>query len=386
MIHHPLADRKMIATYSVTPASSDYNSTSNNASGDYWRVNWIQTNVNPFRHGIPENASSGAPWINSQGRVIGVHRGGYTTCSNLTDDSWAGKFSSSWTGNGSSDARRRLNYWLDPAGTNPTTLDGRQIPLIVGATTICFGQSILYYVLNAPLGFSWDNNNNLLNLSSPNTNTTITVTPDNNLSNGSSAVYIKNSSGTIIATWYSWVGPPIISSISGPTYVQTGYYDRTYYSNFSGGQPSLYNTNDYEWLLNHSTINIFSYGHYANAFYFTESSYYVTVRAQNTCGWGSKANLIVYAYDSSRSLSYPNPTSDVLNVEVGQSSSSKSEGTSLTYDIRLYDGQGILLRQTSSKGGTVQFNLSNLPDGIYYLHIYDGVNSKPEIQQIMVEH
>ena len=30
-------------------------------------------------------------------------------------------------------------------------------------------------------------------------------------------------------------------------------------------------------------------------------------------------------------------------------------------------------------------NLSTLPVGIYYLHIYDGISSTPEIQQIMVE-
>jgi hypothetical protein len=33
----------------------------------------------------------------------------------------------------------------------------------------------------------------------------------------------------------------------------------------------------------------------------------------------------------------------------------------------------------------VQFNVSNLPVGIYYLHVYDGVNSKPEIHKIVVE-
>ena len=55
------------------------------------------------------------------------------------------------------------------------------------------------------------------------------------------------------------------------------------------------------------------------------------------------------------------------------------------FGIRLYDGQGNLLRQAITKGGMVQFNVSNFPNGIYYLHIYDGENSSPEIQQIMVE-
>jgi len=46
---------------------------------------------------------------------------------------------------------------------------------------------------------------------------------------------------------------------------------------------------------------------------------------------------------------------------------------------------GQLLRQAVAKDGTVQFNVSNLPAGIYYLHIYDGISSTPEIQQIMIE-
>ena len=77
---------------------------------------------------------------------------------------------------------------------------------------------------------------------------------------------------------------------------------------------------------------------------------------------------------------YPNPTSDILTMEIGV------ESTKATYDIRLYDGQGNLLRQQKTKGGTVQFNVSALPNGIYYLHVYDGVSDTPEMRQIVVEH
>jgi len=58
----------------------------------------------------------------------------------------------------------------------------------------------------------------------------------------------------------------------------------------------------------------------------------------------------------------------------------------LSFDVRLYDVQGNLLRQQKTKGGTVEFNVANLPDNIYYLHVYDGVNSTPVMQQIVVEH
>ena len=56
------------------------------------------------------------------------------------------------------------------------------------------------------------------------------------------------------------------------------------------------------------------------------------------------------------------------------------------YDIRLYDSLGNLLRQATATGGKIEFNVTNLPNGIYYLHIYDGVNEKPEMRQIVVQH
>jgi hypothetical protein len=73
-------------------------------------------------------------------------------------------------------------------------------------------------------------------------------------------------------------------------------------------------------------------------------------------------------------------------IETGATADTKAQGANLTYDVRLYDGQGNLLRNATNKGGTVQFNVSALPDGIYYLHIYDGINSTPEMQQIVVQH
>ena len=83
---------------------------------------------------------------------------------------------------------------------------------------------------------------------------------------------------------------------------------------------------------------------------------------------------------------YPNPTGDVLNVEMDTGvTQARSLNTGTTYDIRLYDGQGNLLRQDFTKGGTIQFDVSVLPEGIYYLHVYDGVNPTPQMQQVVVE-
>jgi len=81
------------------------------------------------------------------------------------------------------------------------------------------------------------------------------------------------------------------------------------------------------------------------------------------------------------SIVYPNPVSGILSIEIDQ----QTAGRSIAYDIRLFDGHGNMLRQTTTRGGTVQFNVANLPVGIYYLHIHDGVSREPVIQQIVVE-
>ena len=99
-----------------------------------------------------------------------------------------------------------------------------------------------------------------------------------------------------------------------------------------------------------------------------------------SCGRGRSGS-------SSYINNYPNPVYDILTVEIDSDAAQAllPVKASLTFDVRLYDGQGNMLRQATTKGGMVQFSVSGLPYGIYYLHIYDGVNSTPEIRQIIVE-
>ncbi len=124
----------------------------------------------------------------------------------------------------------------------------------------------------------------------------------------------------------------------------------------------------------------------------------VSVIPGNACGTGSEVGEMFYAVSCGYYYTYPNPASTILNIEfdqevLGQAQAMQQTTTSgkqikqdKTFDIRLYDGQGNLLRRATTKGSKVEFNVSNLSNGIYYLHIYDGVNEKPEMQQIMVEH
>ncbi|KWW27255.1 MAG: hypothetical protein AUK63_2343, partial [bacterium P3] len=122
-IHHPRGDVKKIATYSITPATSDCMFNNN-----FWKITWDPT---ANGHSVTEGGSSGSPLINSDKRVIGqLYGSGYCpnpNCSNpAADVGNYGKFSVSWTGNNATDSRRKLQPWLDPANTGASVLDGME--------------------------------------------------------------------------------------------------------------------------------------------------------------------------------------------------------------------------------------------------------------------
>ena len=117
-IHHPLGDVKKISTYDMTPWSS----------GNYWDFNWKRT-ANGFS--VTEGGSSGSPLINNNHKVIGQLWGSWNfRCSNpANDEPTYGKFSVSWTGNGTTNNCRKLQPWLNPNNT-VIVLDGVYAPCI----------------------------------------------------------------------------------------------------------------------------------------------------------------------------------------------------------------------------------------------------------------
>jgi hypothetical protein len=82
---------------------------------------------------------------------------------------------------------------------------------------------------------------------------------------------------------------------------------------------------------------------------------------------------------------HPNPVNDILYVDLEKFVHTKNK-TSASCDIRLYDSQGKIYRQTKATDGTVEFSVSNLPNGIYFLNIYNESISKPETHKIIVKH
>lgn len=157
-IHHPVGDVKKISVYTMTPQSTAYVSNSVDANANHWRVVWTT--------GTTEGGSSGSPLINSNRRIIGQLHGGYASCSSLSSPDWYGKFSVSWTGDGETDNRRKLQPWLDPAGTDPLTLNGSAIPTISGPAGFC--DQATFTVNNLPSGATvqWRSTQNKTGISS----------------------------------------------------------------------------------------------------------------------------------------------------------------------------------------------------------------------------
>lgn len=120
-IHHPSGDVKKISTYS----SNLVNATWGGPSGTHWRVSWVAT---ANGHGVTEGGSSGSPIFRGSNKLLmGTLTGGSSFCTSPTSPDYYGKFSYHWESNpgaGTNNAYK-LRPWLDPAGTNPNTLNGK---------------------------------------------------------------------------------------------------------------------------------------------------------------------------------------------------------------------------------------------------------------------
>lgn len=145
-IHHPQGDVKKISTYSCTPQTIQVD----NSPSAYWGVQWIETE-NGF--GIIESGSSGSPLINNYHHVIGQLNGfgGTLNCYNHTGISGYGKLSVSWTGNGNSDNRRRLDYWLNP--TNNIQVVNGLFPYTINGSHNLYDTSV-YSIPNLPSNYT----------------------------------------------------------------------------------------------------------------------------------------------------------------------------------------------------------------------------------------
>ncbi|MDR2037984.1 MAG: fibronectin type III domain-containing protein [Bacteroidales bacterium] len=192
---------------------------------------------------------------------------------------------------------------------------------------------------------------------------------------------------------YINIGPPDNFTVSGPKKDRTGGG-----LTFSTSPINLEST--YVWTHDGTTQGA-NNQHSIHITFTTVGIKTVRCYAYNACGSTSTASWTLEIIDGGGgiySMSYPNPASNILNIELDTEKyalineerqmvsgiGSLSSKTAI-FDIRLYDNLGNMLRRKSSKGERVKFSVSDLPSGIYFIHIYDGTGEKPSVERIIIE-
>jgi len=177
-------------------------------------------------------------------------------------------------------------------------------------------------------------------------------------------------------------------NITGPASVKS---NGEYYASISGcTNPS---SNNFVWNVIPASGGSYTTYYFGNnncnmGVNFSTTGYY-NIRAELNTSCGTQYFYkTVYANPSKSGVSgfiYPNPVDDILYVDLDNIVNTQNK-TTITYDVRLYDGQGNVVHKTSAKSGIIQFNVSNLPNGIYFIHIYDGISSTPDVNKVIVSH
>jgi len=271
-------------------------------------------------------------------------------------------------------------------------------PRITGPDVVCPGSTATYTLNNAPnLPVTWTGSKMTPQNNTPETSKTFTASLLSG--NGWVKAWVTvNGMQVEIANKTIQVGTPT-GSISAPYDLTCNcqvsqIYVNSSYKFYAENIPAGLSPNDIEWELilpppYNSRIPMYA-GYSPTISFDNSGSHTLRMRWRGPCGFSSYAvkPLDLINIYPSMVVAYPNPASDILNIEIDSEALKQSNinAKDVTFDIRLYNRLGNLLRQANTQGNTVQFNVLNLPDGIYYLHIYDEVNSMPKIQQIIVKH
>ncbi|MBD9165538.1 MAG: T9SS C-terminal target domain-containing protein [Parabacteroides johnsonii] len=186
------------------------------------------------------------------------------------------------------------------------------------------------------------------------------------------------------------IGTPV-PEITGEHRVPNGQY-----ATFRASCPILANATNWHWILNPVNGNTV-YGANSQVLdvaFYNAGSYQVLARASNSYGTGEYTSfgLNVINSGSYSYIAYPTPASQTLYVDfssIGQQPAQAFSSTAVQqkhYDVRLFNLQGALVRTAQSAGERISLDVSGLPGGNYFLHIYDGKGEKPVVQQVIVSH
>ena len=353
-IHHPKGD------YMKISIDNDPSQTSMWVDGSYpnnGTLHWLEH----WDSGIVQGGSSGSPLLNESKRVVGqlhgvIYENGhdvytllYYPC--LINYASYGMFNLSWTGGGTNSTR--LSNWLDPIGTNQSTIDSYHPISIAGDDIICSYKN--YYIQNLPSGASvqWSVSNSNLSIISGQGTGSATFQKN---SNGACVISAQVSIGTLTHTFTKnvWAGTPTAPSISGwPSNNQL--LPSTSYQLSAAGNADA-QILEYQWNVV-SGATIVSGGNTNSATFMTNpsGSVKIGVRARNSCGWGP------YSYKVGTIINAPinSPGNNIVNIPLPE------EGE---YEIMLWNTNR-LIRTVKTSQSSYDVDLNGLPSDLYIIKV-----------------
>ncbi|MDR1257804.1 MAG: matrixin family metalloprotease [Tannerellaceae bacterium] len=127
------------------------------------------------------------------------------------------------------------------------------------------------------------------------------------------------------------------------------------------------------------------YRYQTNSGWSTWTTLYGTTR---NCAAGEDPYRIGASNTGDVSISQ-NQSSTVIYIQLnqtGQTSLSSASAGSSSNIIRLYNNQGILVRNFTSSEENIEINTSDLPNGIYYLHVFHDNSGNPYTGALLINH
>ena len=388
-IHHPAGnpmkisfENNSISTHTSTLSLRTPVNIITFPANNFWNVK--------FDDGTFEGGSSGSPLLNQNKRVVGQLAGGITSCP-PSSEAFYGQLHRSWTG-GLTDATR-LSNWLSPNSTAATTNTIR-VPTMTGPNTICSNNNTPFVIQS--------NSGNV-------TASSIVWTCSENLqpqegNTGSSKVFRpKNAyqqTGWVKATiGGTSIKKDVIVNFPPPSSIPviTIGRNQAYTVTPPNEHPDITGYS-WSWGATYSSLTLLAYNNYAVVSFTQPGVYTLFAKAKNACGTSPNPTYI-YNFNvvnySTKVSAYPNPASNTLSVEISEEfeqaltsefniADTKFTRVEPTYDIRLFDIQGNMVRQLSSKSKKVEINVSNLNNGFYYLHVVDNDDNKADVKTIII--
>jgi len=356
-IHHPSGDIKKISTFSGSTISAGWNG---NGLLSHWRQSWTS---NSNGHGVTEGGSSGSPLFNnSQGYIIGTLTGGSSSCNSPTSPDFYGKMSYHWTSNGTAN-NLRLKPWLDPTNSGVLTLAGSANPCS-SSTGPCTASST-----------TCDEYINTVQLNTINNTSACSV--------GGYGNYLSISTNLIKGNQYSITVTPDLLSQTGSAFTDDEiavWIDYNNDSDFSDAGEQVGYV-----LVGTGWSNVFTFtvptSAVSSAVRMRVRISYSTDGAIVPCGqstYGEVEDYTVNITTSGASLLendlsaitiYPNPSSDILNIDL----SSASEEVK---SISIVDITGKLIQTIDVlENANISLNVSSFASGLYHVKISSASNS-----------